>query len=354
MNDEIKLVRYITLRYADPICAIDLNDKYLVYGTMLGTAACYIIDQKRLITLSETQDENVSGIKLQENKENPKESKLFVSIGDDKIILYNSIGENLNEIPKYEEIYNYQSENEHYKQCEKCYTMLKNNYLVRTFIEFPNEVKTPSNLTSTEILIKNLLKLNEKETQVNIDMSNYCVPFDFDGDKYVFIDFLEEKKRMFEIYDIKNQNYILNFELEKYKEKIGHISLLQLLKNNTMFLVRDYNICEIRNLQFDLLKVFNLNQNEILAYDIYYQREDDPESFIIYLVDIKCNIIQYSYKNNKVKLLLNLEDLDIDQVIKDQKYFSMGYPYYIKVSKHYMAISSDYGCILLQHNISIV
>ena len=307
MNDEIKLVRYITLRYADPICAIDLNDKYLVYGTMLGTAACYIIDQKRLITLSETQDENVSGIKLQENKENPKESKLFVSIGDDKIILYNSIGENLNEIPKYEEIYNYQSENEHYKQCEKCYTMLKNNYLVRTFIEFPNEVKTPSNLTSTEILIKNLLKLNEKETQVNIDMSNYCVPFDFDGDKYVFIDFLEEKKRMFEIYDIKNQNYILNFEIEKYKEKIGHISLLQLF-----------------------------------------------ESFIIYLVDIKCNIIQYSYKNNKVKLLLNLEELDIDQVIKDQKYFSMGYPYYIKVSKHYMAISSDYGCILLQHNISIV
>ena len=338
MNDEIKLVRYITLRYADPICAIDLNDKYLVYGTMLGTAACYIIDQKRLITLSETQDENVSGIKLQENKENPKESKLFVSIGDDKIILYNSIGENLNEIPKYEEIYNYQSENEHYKQCEKCYTMLKNNYLVRTFIEFPNEVKTPSNLTSTEILIKNLLNLNEKEN----------------GEKYAFVDFLEEKKRMFEIYDIKNQNHILNFEIEKYKEKIGHISLLHLLKNNTMFLVRDYNICEIRNLQFDLLKVFNLNQNEILAYDIYYQREDDPESFIIYLVDIKCNIIQYSYKNNKVKLLLNLENLDIDQVIKDQKYFSMGYPYYIKVSKHYMAISSDYGCILLQHNISIV
>ena len=199
MNDEIKLVRYITLRYADPICAIDLNDKYLVYGTMLGTAACYIIDQKRLITLSETQDENVSGIKLQENKENPKESKLFVSIGDDKIILYNSIGENLNEIPKYEEIYNYQSENEHYKQCEKCYTMLKNNYLVRTFIEFPNEVKTPSNLTSTEILIKNLLNLNEKETQVNIDMSNYCVPFDFDGDKYVFIDFIQ----LMDVADIK-------------------------------------------------------------------------------------------------------------------------------------------------------
>ncbi len=48
--------------------------------------------------------------------------------------------------------------------------------------------------------------------------------------------------------------------------------------------------------------------------------------------------------------ILNLENLDIDQVIKDQKYFSMGYPYYIKVSKQHMAISSDYGCILLQYD----
>ena len=354
MNEEIKLVRYITLRYADPICAIDLTDRYLIYGTMLGTVACYIINQKKLITLSESQEENVSGIKIQENKKNQKESKIFVSIGDEKILLYNSIGENLNEIPKYEEIYNYLSENDHNKKCEKCYTMLKNNYLVRTFIEFPNEVKTPSHLSSTEISIKNLLNLNEKEIQVNINMSNYCVPFDFDGEKYVFVDFLEEKKRMFEIYDIKNQNHILNFEIEKYKEKIGHISLLQLLKNNTIFLVRDYNICEIRNLQFDLLRAFNVNQNEILAYDIYYQNEDDPESFIIYLLDITCNVLQYSYKNNKMKHLINLNNLDIDQVIKDQKYFSMGYPYYIKVSKHHMAISSDYGCLLLLHNISAV
>ena len=96
MNDEIKLVRYITIRYADPICAIDLNDKYLLYGTMLGTAACYLINQKKLITLSETQEENVSGVKIQENKENQKDNKLIVCVGDDKILLYNSLGENLN------------------------------------------------------------------------------------------------------------------------------------------------------------------------------------------------------------------------------------------------------------------
>ena len=350
MENDIKLVRYITIRYADPICAIDLSDKCLLYGTMLGTAACYLINQRKLITLSETQDEHVSGVKIQENKENPKDTKLIVCVGDYKIMSFNSVTENLNEIPKYEEIIIYPNENEHFKQCDKCFTMLKNNYLVRTFIEFPNEVKVPSCLFNTEFLYKNIENLNSPEIKGSLQMSNYCVPFDFDGEKYVFIDFLEEKKRMFELYDTKTNDYILNFEIEKFKEKIGHISLLQLLKNDTMFLVRDYNICEIRNFQFDVLRSFNLNGYEILAFDIFYEDENNPESFIIYLVDLKCNIIRYSYKNNKMSYILNLENLDIDQVIKDQKYFSMGYPYYIKVSKQHMAISSDYGCILLQYD----
>ena len=350
MDKEIKLVRYITLRYADPICAMDLSDKCLLYGTMLGTSACYLINQKKLITLLETQEEHVSGIKIQESKENPNDSKFIVCIGDNKILLFNSVTENLNEIPKYEEINNYPNENEHFKKCEKCYTMLKNNYLVRTFIEFPTEVKTPSSFFNSEFSIKNIQNLNSQEIQGTIQMSNYAVPFDFDGEKYVFVDFLEEKKRNFQIFDIKTQNFIINFEIEKFKEKIGHISLLQLLKNDMMFLVRDYNICEIRNLNFDLMRTFNINGNEILAYDIFYEDENNPESFNIYLVDLRCNVIEYNYAKNKMKYLINLENLDIDQVIKDQKFFSMGYPYYIKVSKQYMAISSDYGCILLQYN----
>ena len=349
MNNDIKLIRYITLRYADPICAIDLTDKYLLYGTMLGTAACYLINQRKLITLSETQEENISGVKIIENKENQKENKLIVCIGDNKIFLFNSIEENLNEIPKYEEINNYPNENEHFKNCEKCFTMLKNNYLVRTFIQFPTEVKTPSSIFDTEFSIKNIQNLNSQEIAGTIQMSNYSVPFDFDGENYVFIDFIEEKKRQFQIVNMKTQDYVLNFEIEKFKEKIGHISLLQLLKKDMIFLVRDYNICEIRNMNFDLLKSFNINGNEILAFDILYEDETNPESFNIFLLDLKCNIIKYNYRRNKMDYLINLENIDLDQVIKDQKYFSMGYPYYIKVSKQYMAISSDCGCILLQY-----
>ena len=50
--------------------------------------------------------------------------------------------------------------------------------------------------------------------------------------------------------------------------------------------------------------------------------------------------------------MFNLEndELGIDNDIKDQRFFMFGYPYYIKISEKYIAITSDYGCILVQYN----
>ena len=349
-NSNISLVRYIALRYADPVCAIDLSDKYLLYGTMLGTAACYLINQRKLITLSETQEEHVSGVKIDENKDNPKENRLYICIGDFKILIFDSFNENFNENIKNTSIDNYPTEAEHEKICEKCFTMLKNDYLVRTFIDFPADTKQGYIAADTQYKIKNLNDLSENERTGTIRMSNYSVPFDFDGRYYIFVDFLEPKKRVFYKVDTQNENNIEKFGLEE--KKIGHISLLKILKNDLVFWVRDYNICEIRNLQKidqEVIRTFNVRGSEILAFDVIYTDENNYESLKIIFVDILCNVYLYSFKTNKQELLFNMEDLEIDQVIKDQRFFSMGYPYYIKVSKQYMAISSDYGIVLLQH-----
>lgn len=350
MERNIKLVEYITLRYADPICSIDLSDNCLLYGTMLGTSACYLINKKKLITLTETQEEHISGVQIEENRLDPKENKMYVCAGDEKIFIFNSINDDYNEIPKFELKSNYLNENDHFQNCEKCFTMLKNSYLVRTFIEFPTQPKTPSKLYDTQVLIKKITNLSEPEIGEVIKMTNYCVPFDFDGKYYIFIDFFDAKKRNFTIYNIESRNTDLSFEIESYKEKIGHISLLKILKNNLLFLVRDYNICEIRDMNFELKRFFNYQGNEILAFDTFYKDENNPESLIIIILDLYCNVIMYNYKTNRQELLFNLENLPIEQIIKDQRFFSMGYPYYIKVSNKYMAISSDYGCILVEHS----
>ena len=346
---QFKLVRFITLRYADPICAIDLSDKCLLYGTMLGTAACYLINQAKLITLSEPQEEHISGVKIQENKDNSKEDKLFVCIGDDKIFIFDSMNENINDIPKHVEIQNYQNENDHFQKCDKCFTMLKNDYLVRTFIEFQGNPENETKIVATPISIKKISNLNEPEINSSINMSNFCVPFDFDGKNYIFVDFLKENQRMFNIYDLDSKSSKISFEIEKYKEKIGHISLLKILNEDLMFLVRDYSICEIRDLNFELKLSFNNQGNEILAFDVFYSDEKSFETLNIIVLDLYGNIILFNYKTKRQRTLLNMENLEVDQVIKDQRFFSMGYPYYIKVSKQYMAISSDYGCVLISH-----
>lgn len=347
---QFKLIKFITLRYADPICAIDLSDKCLLYGTMLGTAACYLINQSKLITLSETQEEHISGVKIKENKDNSKEDKLFVCIGDDKILIFDSMNENFNEIPKPVEISNYQNENEHFQKCDKCFTMLKNDYLVRTFIEFQGNPDNGSNIFETPISIKKLSNLNELETNGTINMSNFCVPFDFDGKNYIFVDFIKENQRKFCIYDLDSKSFKTSFEIETYKEKIGHISLLKILNKDLMFLVRDYNICEIRNLNFEYILSFNNQGNEILAFDVFYSDENSFETLKIIVLDLNGNVILFNYKTKKQEILFNMENLEVDQVIKDQRFFSMGYPYYIKVSKQYIAISSDYGCVLVSHS----
>jgi hypothetical protein len=306
---------------------------------------------------------------------------------------------------------NYKNEEEHNKKCENCLTMLNNDYLIRTFIDFPEEPNKEPSIKFVNYSIKNIIDKNEK-FRGKIKMSNYTVPFDFDGTHYIYIDFLEKNKRKLGIHDVttekkqnegdkkdeeenkeneenkKNKDDNKENEeekenedkngiiIEEIKEKIGHISHLKILKNDKIFIVRDYNICEIRSLKFELIKQLNIKSNEILNFDIIfnfigednsnenksesknikenYNDNQENESFYIILLDIDCNIILYNSKEDKSEILFNLEtdNLNIDKDIKEQKFFSFGYPYYIRMTKKYIAISSDYGCILIQYSLS--
>ena len=383
---EIKLVEFINLRYADPISAIDLIDNYLLFGSMLGSITLYIIGKKKLIKLSDTEDEYISGVKIKENI-------LYICIGDLKITTY-EVTQDDNILPK-DSTNNYKNEEEHNKNCENCLTMLNNDYLIRTFIDFPEEPNKEPSIKLVKYSIKNII--DNKEFEGKIRMSNYTVPFDFNGTYYIYIDFLKKNKRKFGIHDVTTENEngeenkeneeenIENeeekenkdnkvFIIENFKEKIGHISHLKIIKNNKIFIVRDYNICEIRNCNFELIKKLNIKSNEILNFNIIFNvigednnenksesknikenNNDNPddESFYLILIDIDCNIILYNSKEDKSEILFNLEtdNLNINKDIKEQKFFSFGYPYYIRMTKKYIAISSDYGCILVQYSL---
>jgi len=395
---EIKLVEFINLRYADPISSIDLTDNYLLFGSMLGSITFYIIDKKKLFHLSDKEDEYISGVKIKENT-------LYICIGDLKIVTYELNQEN--EIQQQNSIDNYRNDEEHSKNCENCLTMQNNDYLIRTFIDFPEEPNKDPLIKLVNYSIKNIFDKNETY-KGKIRMSNYTVPFDFDGTNYIYIDFLKQNKRKLGIHDVKkeegkeigeenkeneeenkenedekNENEEEQkdnddkdgFIIEEIKDRIGHISHLKIIKNDKIFIIRDYNICEIRSFNFELIKRLNIKSNEILNFDIMFYtigeniNENKSESqnikennndnqgdepFYLILLDLDCNIILYNSKEDKSEILFNLEtdNLNIDKDIKEQRFFSFGYPYYIRMTKKYIAISSDYGCILVQYSLS--
>ena len=379
MQKQIKLVKFIGLRYADPISSLDLTDDYLLFGTMLGSTKYYIINQKKVINLSEIQDEYISGVKIYQNK-------LYICIGDFKTIIYNLNDNDISQIPEYTESKNYDSEEKHNEKCINCLSMLNDKYLIRTYINFPSKPDEEPITEEVEISVKNILKEdsndnNNEEIRGNINMSNYSVPFDFDGKNYIFIDFINQNERSFNVYNLIDKSEIKFTIEEKFQEeKIGHISHLKVIKDDLLFIVRDYNICEIRNYNLELKKKLNIKASEILAYDIILEesntninneekddemsekdrgiknekKDNDLESLYIILLDLDCNVFLYNYKEDKCELLFNLEndDLGIDKDIQGQRFFLFGYPYYIKFTKKYIAISSDYGCILFQYSSS--
>lgn len=106
--------------------------------------------------------------------------------------------------------------------------------------------------------------------------TNYIVPFDFDGKRFLWVEFLSSTQRNICVSQIPlpitEKPY--KFDLDK---SVGHICQAKLLANNRVFIVHTLNKCEIRALDynFSLLHKFEHIGEEVLAVDIYYDTESE-------------------------------------------------------------------------------
>lgn len=225
-----------------------------------------------------------------------------------------------------------------------------------------------------------------------VEMTNYTVPFDFDGNRLAWVEFLSETERNVCVY-YADSNYKWFYQINK---DFGHISHLRLLPNNKIFLVRKLNQCEIRQADkdFKLLHSFSSIGDEVIATDFYHnssrialnememdniqinnknneqyikipavknneininvnERENveeenvNDENISIVMLDIDGNI--NVWENFTITKRVNLYDMkDISQEFKDKQFFSMGYPYYIKANSGYYVVSTDHGVIVIK------
>ena len=338
MEYGFSLIKHIKIYNTDPICSIDLKEDTLLFGTMLGYCGYFTIKpEEKLIKISEKEDEHIIATQIRKNK-------LYIGVGDEKIIIVEKNQKNNNNEIK--EVLNYEDDSDHFKVCERTFCMLKDNFLFSIELNIPKDEDKTANINQCDWRITNIE--NKKSFNHHIDISNYWVPFDFDGKLLIFVEFLSEDERTFDIYSCFEKKYFKKIKLYDEEDYIGHISHAKFFgeKNKKIFLVHSYKKCQIRNIEFKLIKEFEHIGKEIIACDIYYRSKGNLE---IALLDINCDVYIYKEKENYEFYLFNLHKLNcIDEQIKQQKFFAMGYPYFIKIHKNFIAITTDQGCFLLK------
>jgi hypothetical protein len=124
----------IDIRFADPVSAIGMNEKYIVIGSMMGRIAFLSLTEKKCTLLAELSSENITGITFE------CADTFNISVGDEEVLKYKLTLSNSGQlIPDYLRLKNYPTEQSHSEVCDECFTLLSNSHLAFVYLKQPSE-----------------------------------------------------------------------------------------------------------------------------------------------------------------------------------------------------------------------
>ena len=84
---------------------------------------------------------------------------------------------------------------------------------------------------------------------------------------------------------------------------------------------------------------------EVLDFEYYIENDN----LIVSKVDIYWNVNVYDKQKKNNGTILNMYEIDsISQELKDKQFFSMGLPFFIRINKNYVVITTDYGVYIIK------
>lgn len=293
MENKYILSSSIKIKLNDIITSLDIFDDLVMIGTIMGDVKIAQIEINPKCTdniintsseKSETQTYNI----LEQANENitsvcfENKNLINISVGDSEIYHIDISGDLDN--PPCLVIKNYPNEIEHNTYCETCTIMMTNNY----FLKINTDFAEPDSLFQMKEIQYECKSLETNEVLKGvIIMSNFTVPFDFNGDYFIWIDNLPDDLRKINIHSILSNKTILHYEIDK---SFGHISHAKLISNKKLFIVRNLNQCEIRNIdnEFKIIDSFIHIGSEVIASQVYIFGSKESD-----------DILDETYKNEK-------------------------------------------------------
>ena len=410
LNEEKKvnyiLIGYIETRFGDPISSININSNFCIIGTMMGKLILYNINKRQSMMLIENSEEEILNINFSSNNNNYS-NDFYCCIGDKSILKYSIkpylLNNNYPIVTLTSTINNYTDESSHLKDCDNAIVYCCKEIYFMVAIEQLKKKPMILNTTDSNYIVKNIENMETIEKGM-IKTTNYIVPFDFNGKYFILLQFFTVTERMlcsFNVFTMKAWKYLL-------RQEFGLLNYCKFINDNKLFIVRKFNICEIRIMDdnFTLTETFNHLGDRVIGLDFFYKitksvknvknskiielnkkkdreeiSETETKKFFnnnnlnseensisnyknnifnnsenikantninIILLDIDGNV---NYYNNQKQMicLFNVNKVpEIDKSVREKGLFSLNYPYMIKFYHPYLAISTDNGCYIFQ------
>ena len=410
LNEEKKvnyiLIGYIETRFGDPISSININSNFCIIGTMMGKLILYNINKRQSMMLIENSEEEILNINFSSNNNNYS-NDFYCCIGDKSILKYSIkpylLNNNYPIVTLTSTINNYTDESSHLKDCDNAIVYCCKEIYFMVAIEQLKKKPMILNTTDSNYIVKNVENMETIEKGM-IKTTNYIVPFDFNGKYFILLQFFTVTERMlcsFNVFTMKAWKHLL-------RQEFGLLNYCKFINDNKLFIVRKFNICEIRIMDdnFTLTETFNHLGDRVIGLDFFYKitksvknmknskiielnkkkdrdeiSETETKKFFnnnnlnseensisnyknnifnnsenikantninIILLDIDGNV---NYYNNQKEMicLFNVNKVpEIDKSVREKGLFSLNYPYMIKFYHPYLAISTDNGCYIFQ------
>ena len=410
LNEEKKvnyiLIGYIETRFGDPISSININSNFCIIGTMMGKLILYNINKRQSMMLIENSEEEILNINFSSNNNNYS-NDFYCCIGDKSILKYSIkpylLNNNYPIVTLTSTINNYTDESSHVKDCDNAIVYCCKEIYFMVAIEQLKKKPMILNTTDSNYIVKNVENMETIEKGM-IKTTNYIVPFDFNGKYFILLQFFTVTERMlcsFNVFTMKAWKQLL-------RQEFGLLNYCKFINDNKLFIVRKFNICEIRIMDdnFTLTETFNHLGDRVIGLDFFYKitksvknvknskiielnkkkdreeiSETETKKFFnnnnlnseensisnyknnifnnsenikantninIILLDIDGNV---NYYNNQKEMicLFNVNKVpEIDKSVREKGLFSLNYPYMIKFYHPYLAISTDNGCYIFQ------
>ena len=410
LNEEKKvnyiLIGYIETRFGDPISSININSNFCIIGTMMGKLILYNINKRQSMMIIENSEEEILNINFSSNNNNYS-NDFYCCIGDKSILKYSIkpylLNNNYPIVTLTSTINNYTDESSHLKDCDNAIVYCCKEIYFMVAIEQLKKKPMILNTTDSNYIVKNVENMETIEKGM-IKTTNYIVPFDFNGKYFILLQFFTVTERMlcsFNVFTMKAWKQLL-------RQEFGLLNYCKFINDNKLFIVRKFNICEIRIMDdnFTLTETFNHLGDRVIGLDFFYKitksvknvknskiielnkkkdrdeiSETETKKFFnnnnlnseensisnyknnifnnsenikantninIILLDIDGNVNYYNNQKEMIYLFNANKVPEIDKSVREKGLFSLNYPYMIKFYHPYLAISTDNGCYIFQ------